>query len=72
MVGVYKEIEIIPEQMFDRAIEKQDIIMVFKRNGKFIICDKEYGIKFDGSSYKVMRVIGGGKRYGNGNCNQKR
>lgn len=69
---VKKEIELIPEQLFDRAIEKTDILLVFKATGNFIICDKEYGIRYDNGFYRVMRVIGGGKRNGNGNCNQKR
>ena len=70
MGSVKKEIEIIPEQLFDRAIEKDDIILVFKATGNFLICDKKYGIKYDSGFYKVMRVIGGGK--GNGNSNKKR
>ena len=72
MVSVKKEIEIIPEQLFDRAIEKEDIIMVFKTNGSFLICDKEYGIRYEMGFYRVMRVIGGGKRDGNGNRNKQR
>ena len=64
---VKKEVEIIPERLFDRAIEKDDIIMVFTKNRKFLICDKEYGIRYEVGYYKVMRVVGGGKGYGNSN-----
>lgn len=67
---VKKEVEIIPERLFDRAIEKQDIIMVFTKKKKFLICDKEFGIKYSDGFYRVMRVIGGGK--GDGNSNQTR
>jgi len=64
---VKKEIEIIPEQQFDRAVEKEDVILVFKSNRSFLICDKEYGIKYNKGFYRVLRVIGGGKGYGNSN-----
>lgn len=67
---VKKEIEIIPEQLFDRAVEKSDIIIVFKANRNFLLCDKEFGIKYENGFYKVLRVIGGG--CANGNTNKKK
>lgn len=60
---VKKEIELIPENKFDKAVVKKDIIMVFKSDRTFVLCDKEYGIKQGGGFYKVMRVVGGGKGY---------
>lgn len=70
---VKKEIELIPQQKFDKAIVKEDIIMVFKTDRTFLLCDKDYGIKFkDNGFYEVLRVIGGGKVYVDGSCNQKR
>ena len=64
---VKKEIEIIPEKLFDRAVEKEDIIIVFKTNRTFLLCDKEYGVKIEDGVIKVMRVIGGGCSHGNRN-----
>lgn len=64
---VKKEIELIPANKFDKAIVKDDIVIVFKSDRTFLLCDKEYGVKYNAENncYEVLRVIGGGK--GNGN-----
>ncbi len=70
---VKKEIELIPQQKFDKAVVKNDIILVFKTDRTFLLCDKDYGIRFlDNGFYEVLRVFGGGKVNVDGNCNQNK
>ena len=64
---VKKEVELIPENKFDKAVVKEDIIIVFKTDRSFILCDKDYGVRYntENKCYSIVRVIGGGKVNGN-------
>jgi len=68
---VKKELELIPKYRVDKAVIKSDIILVFKTDRTFLLCDKDYGIKIkDEEFYEVLRVVGGGVV--NGNRNKKK
>ena len=67
---VKKELELIPKEKVDKAVVKSDIIMLFKTDRTFLLCDKDYGIRArDSEFYEVLRVIGGG--FVNGSRNKK-
>lgn len=45
---------------FSKVGHKGDVLLVYLKNGKFFICDLEFGVKHESGYYTFKRVFGKG------------